>query len=239
MKLYGKGNYDIASRYKLLNEKCFDGKLPSDINFRWKRLQHWFGEVVTSCCADCFEMDKDTITLSLSSCYKTRKSKHMDELLLHEMIHVWGLVELKDLLTSHDDRFWRKCAEIESKFRYEVSRDEDSWKHIYTSKSRATRQIFIYEYDDGCMIWIPVHPSSIDKTYERLSERARKSGRKHCLIEVSGCLGASISPCKGWPRHDGYLITEDVRNRMFKHGQVKVIGSMGISDKEIREMILP
>lgn len=237
--LYGKGTYDIQARYRYFNRKLFGGKLPETrIDFSWVSYNDFYGMINLDCCDECFVPGKDQIHLMLTSRYAATTRRAMDDILVHEMIHIWGLIFLGRLLIDHGDEFMAKACEIMCQENLTIGEDGDDSKFRYVGREKVS-PLVVYEHQDGEFLWIPIHYGAVERFYLMLLQRARKHGCRSCIMEVSNCQAAQRIPHKGWPRHDGYKFNPDVTRRMFTAAKIRVIGAMGLSDQEARTMIRP
>jgi hypothetical protein len=234
MKLYGKNNYDMKARYHALNRKVFGGSLPEDdtIRFSWTRLDNMFAMLELGRCADCLELGKDTITFHLDTYRKAKRAKYLDELMLHEMVHLWCLVNDRKSFPWHGAAFKAKACDVMMRFDYNIERDGDWDKFVYTG--RATRPILFYEDRDGDILWIPMDYGAVEKFHEYMMGKSYR----HCIIEVSKCYAAYRSPNTGMPKgHSGWRLFPGIRRKLFGSAEIRTTLAAGFTNSEARRLL--
>lgn len=163
MRIYGwekflesKNNFNLDKMYKEYNKKYFKSELPEDLSVTWNNLKDKAGvtlyQISTNKETKEKNVNKEDIRIEISNIYNKSETQ-ISSVMLHEMIHVWllvnGVYETTGGDTSHGKEFEKKRKELQKKSGITISVTEDIDKSNIDNKSVDDLSYDVIHYKKG------------------------------------------------------------------------------------------
>jgi hypothetical protein len=156
---------DLASEYRKLNQKLFDGELP-DVPLRWmtsRRAGGWVRGV--------HHRDTNTIEITELAISSLMKRNYEDFLgiLAHEMVHVYWLA--KKVNCGHNLFFKAKLREVEAKAGFKIPLEDDITGLELSDAAkdkRSPRGVILVERVDGLWSMLIFSLGAFQAQYARM-----------------------------------------------------------------------
>lgn len=228
MKRWWFKNYDLQGQFDRFNLQIFDGQLPTP-KFEWKDSSGWLGEFA----AGTEEDFPGTIRLAKNFYSSDEDSWH--RILVHEMVHLWEWATMARE-PGHGSMFRRKCRELKKNHGIVVSRFPVDWNFVKVGNRPMTTLVFIGK-TAGTVKWFGVDDCKIEKAGEILRNQWEEKGMVGFMLEIRGCPAADVLRRKRFPKEkDRYSRVPVNIEEYFSGGIIRIVKSMGISEKTIREI---
>ena len=200
--LFESADYDLQKKYDSFNELLFDGALPK-IPLIWKKMKNVGGQVVFSTMLepgripphiparyrrmvkrdpykDGYRVVWPSVRLEMSNLWQ-RTEAEADGILVHEMIHVWMLVQ-NNIGEMHGTEFMAKLRELEAKVTFKIPVTEKMSNRELTDPSTTKKIGVLYmQKKDGQYV------------YAILSEKAAREGLPEIQRRFSNYVDGTYS----------------------------------------------
>lgn len=181
--------FNLKKEYQKWNTKLFGGELPM-IPFKWVRSKRVGGYVKVRMNRMTGE---HTATVLAISDYLTLDENRFNQIMIHEMIHVWQAVHnIDEPKGGHGRTFVQKAREIGSKVGLKIPLTEDI-TNLEVSDAVATKDFMVVLIDNkgskGHMVFTMSNWNSNNAKFEADLERASKMYRMEFTIVKSNDRG--------------------------------------------------